>query len=472
MRGKVCAVRVAAAIAPLVLTLPVNAQTVPEGVTGTGVGMPAFSSLPPGRQFDFKYGIDAGIGETDNVTLVPTDRISQTIAVADVDFDLQQRSRRLDVDAKGDFSYLDYLQGAYANELIGRFDGIAAVSIFPGRLNWTFQDNFGQAQIDPFVAVTPDNRENVNFASTGPDLLLQFGPLWFLDASARYIRTDYQTSPFDSTRYEAGAGLGMQLSARSLVSLNGSFDRALFDTTVVNGVVINSNFDRSSVFGKYQAQGARTELIVNLGATKLDQAPESTTEPLARLQVSRNLSTASKMTFSAGRELTDASTGFSNLKSGAIGAIGTAPATGSMANYTATYASLGWDYTRNRTTMGLSGRWEKDDYVGQPQLDRQLADVEFRLDRKLSRAFTAQLIGSVYRTDYPHTNPTQSNSEYVETDGRIGGALIFRGGQWLEIRLRYDHTSRIVSGIVSGTGYQDNRIFLTVGYRPRTSEAI
>ena len=58
------------------------------------------------------------------VTLAPTDRVSQTIAIADVDFDLKERSRRLDADAKGDFSYLDYLQGAYSSELIGRFDAV------------------------------------------------------------------------------------------------------------------------------------------------------------------------------------------------------------------------------------------------------------------------------------------------------------------------------------------------------------
>src|ERR1700722_9454876 len=68
------------------------------------------------------YGVDAGVAESDNVTLVPTGKISQTMAVADVDFDLKQKSRLLDVDAKGDFTYLDYLQGAYNSQVIGRFD--------------------------------------------------------------------------------------------------------------------------------------------------------------------------------------------------------------------------------------------------------------------------------------------------------------------------------------------------------------
>jgi hypothetical protein len=465
MRGKVRAIRVVAAIAfLLVLTPRLNAQTVPGGVTGTGgVGTPALPALPPGRQFEFNYGVDAGIGESDNVTLVPTDRVSQTIAIADVDFDLKERSRRLDADAKGDFSYLDYLQGIYSSELIGRFDGVAAVALFPGRLNWTFQDSFGQAQIDPFAPVTPTNRENINYFSTGPDLALQFGPVWYFNAGARYIRTTYQTSPFDSTRYEASAALGTQLSAGSSVSLHGSFERALFDTTVVDGVVVNTNFNRSSVFGQYEAHGARTDLIVNLGVTKVDQGSESITGPLAKLKILRKLSAASTLTFSAGRDLTDASTGFSNLQSGAIGTVGTGPAAGSLTNYTVTYASLKWDYTRNRTTVALSGGWEKDTYDGQPQLDQQRADAEFRFERRLSRAFTAQLLGSLNRAEYPHAG---AGVGYGDTDGRVGGALVFSTGKGLEVRLRYDHTSRISSGIGSGTNYQENRAFLTVGYRP------
>ena len=69
---------------------------------------------------------------------------------------LKQQSRLFDVDAKGNFSYLDYLQNAYGAQLIGRFDGTGGVALIPERLTWVLQENFGQAQIDPFIAVTPD----------------------------------------------------------------------------------------------------------------------------------------------------------------------------------------------------------------------------------------------------------------------------------------------------------------------------
>ncbi len=104
----------------------------------------------------FLYGIDAGVGETDNVTLAPTDKISQTIATVDADFTVNQRSRLFDVNAVGNFSDLDYLQGAYGNEFLGRLDGVADAAIVPGRLVWVLRDDFGQSALDPYTPVTPE----------------------------------------------------------------------------------------------------------------------------------------------------------------------------------------------------------------------------------------------------------------------------------------------------------------------------
>lgn len=443
--------------------------TIAYGQVNRTVGVPAGDedSTTPAqgiRAESFTYGADVGIGESDNVTLVQTDRISQTIAIADLDFDLKDRSRRFDVDAKGNFSDLDYLQNAYSNQLIGRFDGRADVSLIPERVIWVLTESFGQAQIDPFVAVVPTNLQNINYVATGPEASFRLGPTVFLDLSARYAKASYQTDPFDSNAVIGSAALGRALSAQSSISINGSFERMSFDNTTVN-----TNFDRSSVYAHYEVQSARTDLTANLGVTTVSQGSESFTGPNAKLRLSRKLSSAATLTFTVGRDITDGSTAFANLQSGAIGGIVTAPAVVSQGNYTATYGSIAWQYARNRTTIGVSGNWEKDSYGGQPLLDLTRGSAEFRLERKLSRVLTAQLLGSLYRTEY-------SNTDYSETDGLVGAALMFHAGRGLEIKLRCDHASRAASGIgfvpgVGNGGYGENRAFLTIGYRPRTAQS-
>ena len=418
-------------------------------------------ALAPAAQAEtLSYGVDAGVAESDNVTLVAKDKISQTMAIADVDFDYKQQSRLLDVDAKGDFSYLDYLQHAYGSQLIGRFDGISQFAIIPERLTWALQDDFGQSSVDPFTPVTPANLENVNYVSTGPDLTLRLGSTSFVDLSARYARAQYATSPFNSNRWLGSAAWGLQLSARSTVSLNADTERVQFENTVVN-----TDFERTNAFLRYKIEGARTELSADLGATRITQGDSSNSGGLAKFELARKISAAAKLTVTAGHLLTDASTSFSSLQSGATGVVGTAPAALTSNNYTSNFATVGWQYQRNRTTLGISGRWEKDTYASQSALDSILSGVEFNLQRRLSRAFTAQFMGHYYKTDYVHAvvAPNAGSSKYG--DESIAAGLSWRHGRGLEVRFRYEHTSRTAPGTDQGFG--ENRAMLTVGYRPQ-----
>jgi hypothetical protein len=401
-----------------------------------------------------------GVAESDNVTLVSTDKVSQTMAVADADFDYKKISRRLDVNAKGNFSFLDYLQGAYGSQVIGRFDGIAHVAIIPERIVWVLQDDFGQAALDPFTPVTPTNLENVNYVSTGPDFALRFGANSYVNVTARYARAQYATSPFNSNRLVGTLAWGLQLSARSSVSLNGDTERVMFQNTV-----LNSDFDRSSGFGRYEVHGARTDLSADLGATSIRQNGTSTSGGLARVELARKLSAAAKLTVSVGRDLTDASTSFSNLQSGAIGVVGTAPAAQTSNNYTSNYASAGWGYQRYRTTISVSGRWEKDLYGGQPLLDYTRSGAEFRVERKLTRVLTAEVLGRYYKTDYVHGLAASQSGTPSFDDESVAAGLTWRHGRGLEVKLRCEHSSRMTTGIY---GYRENRAILTVGYRPST----
>ncbi len=443
------------------LTCAAHAQVSP--MTSTGPNDPA--AAPAARAPFLTYGVDGGIGESDNVTLAPTDKISQTIAITDVDFAAKEQSRLLDVNAAGKFSYLDYLQNAFGSQLIGRFDGTGKVAIVPGRLTWVLQDDYGQAAIDPYTAVTPSNMENINYLSTGPDLSLRLGGVSFVNLSARYASAQYQTSPFSSNRGSGSLAVGRDISAGALVSLNADFERVMFENTVVN-----TDFDRTSGFGRYELHGARTDFEGDLGASRISQQGQSTTGALAKVQLSRKLSPAAKLTLTAGRELTDGSSSFSTLQTGAIsagtgGTIGTAPAALTSANYTSNYASAGWEYLRNRTTIALAARWEKDIYPGQALLDVNRPSVDFNIKRQLTRAFSTELIGHFYKTDYPNAAIASSTASSNFNDWLLGGALTWRHGRGLEIRLRYNHDSHVVSA--GGSGYSENRVFVTVGYRPR-----
>ena len=429
------------------------------------------------------YGADAGFGQTDNVNLAATNKVAQTIATVDGDFDIKHRSSRLDVDAKGYLYDYEYLQGAYGNELLGRVDGVARVALIPQRITWVLQDDFGQATIDPFVPTTPGNYEHINYVSTGPDFALRLGGTGFLDAGVRIARAIYQTSPLNSSRALGNIAAGLQLSPRSTISLNGSAERVLFDNTLVNG-----NFTRTSAYLRYQIQGARTGISVDLGETRISQngsagtntialepngkavsipvtIPQSAytaTGPLARISLTRNLSSDAAITLSGGRDLIDGTSSFSSVQGGVLGVSGTAGAALTSSSYTHTYGTAGWQYVRNRTKIGLSANWERDIYVSQPQFDLKRVDAEVSVSRKLSRAFALQVVGRYDKNDYPNPGLLLLAGGSPKFDDTLAAAVLsWRHSRALELRLRAEHSSRTAVG-----GYGENRVFLTVGYRP------
>lgn len=443
--------------------LQAHAQILPSGNASSLSGASNWAAEPTERVPWLTYGVDAGVGESDNVTLSSTNKVSQTIATTDVDFVIKEQSRLLEASATGDFSYLDYLQNAFGGELLGRFDGVGKMAIVPGRLIWVVQDDFGEAAVDPYTPVTPANLENVNYFSTGPTLSLRLGGVNFIDLTARYARAQYETSPYDSNRGLGSLAVGRDISAGASVSLDAEFERVMFDNTAMN-----SDFDRTSGFGRYEVHGARTDFEADLGASHIDQPGSNTTGPLAKLQLSRKISAAAKLTLTAGRELTDASSSFSTLQYGAIGPsgiIGTAPAPLTSDNYTSDYASASWQYQRNRTTLSLTAHWEKDTYPGQAQLDVNRPGADFSIRRQLTRAFSADLLGRFYRTDFSNVAIVSNTSSSNYDDWLLGGALTWRYGRALEFRLRFDHNSHVVTE--GASGYAENRVFLTVGYRPR-----
>jgi hypothetical protein len=421
------------------------------------------------------YGVDAGVGESDNVTLAHDNKTSQTIAVTDFDLDYRQRSQRLDADAKGNFSFLDYLQHAYGSQLVGRFDGSADVALIPQRLTWGVQEHFGQAALDPFTPTTPNNRENINSLATGPDLYLRLGGASFIDMSARVADIHYQTSPFSNTRATGSLAWGLKLSPLSSVSLNADTQHVDFQNTQ-----LNTNFERTNVFARYALQGARTDLSVDLGATQINESGNTTTGGLGRFKASRRISASARLNLTFGHEITDGSSSFSGPQVGVAGAA--TPAVNSSGNYTSNYASLGWEYQRNRTTLTADGRWEKDRYLGLPQLDRTLTTGEIRLARLVTRDVTVQIAATLQKYDYDNVNVGSAsivpilapgaflgtainpNGSPNATTSTIIAGLTWRHGRALEVKFSAEHTTYTTSP--NNTGYGENRAFLTVGYRP------
>jgi hypothetical protein len=419
--------------------------------------------------------LTAGLGETDNVGLAASGAQSQTLAAVGVIVDVEREGPILQASLKGDIAYLDFLEHAYSGQVIGRFDGLGSYALVPDHLKWVVQEAYGTAQVDALTAADRTNVESVNVLSTGPDLLLRPSDNTFVRLGGRYDLVDYQTSPFNSHRVLGTASIGDDLSVASNISLNADVTQVRFQNKSVT-----PDYDRRKFYLRYETRGARTHILLDAGVAEVDDTGPWNSKLLAQLLLSRDLTPFQSVYISAGRQFTDASDSFQGLTSGAAGNTIVAPAAGTAGNYLDEYGAVGWSFKKDRTRIELSGRWSRDTYTVVPTplqlqqyvllnipvgLDATRSGLEAHVQRDVTPVLTADL-----RAGYAHED--FNTLGFVDHSWLVGVGLTFKPSSRLQYRVRLDHTQRtsdtvpaVVSGQGLGTGYTENRIFLTAVYR-------
>lgn len=434
-----------------------HAQSVVGGLTA-GSAIPedqtqSSSSVAPGGQRQtFNFGATVGLGETDNVTDASTDRRSQTLSLAGIDFGWLRTGSALNANVVGNFDYLDYLEHAYSSELLARFDGVTSWSLFSGRLKWNLQDDFGEGQLDPYAPATPTNLEKINVVATGPDVTLRPLEDTIVQLGARYARTTYETSPFDGFRLSENVLFEQLLSANSNAAIGADVEQLRFDNTVVN-----SDYDRSRFYFRYDITGARTHITATVGEAQSNDGGSWVSTPLALFELSHQLSQQTVLDITGGRELTDVSDTFGNLRSGAAGGIPVAGTALSSGDYLRNYITANLQLTGRRTTVGLSANWERDTYTVDSAFDETFGNIQLHLDRQLSSRLTAGVFGMLTQSRYFEQN--------AEVNGRIIGTNVaWQATRTLSVQGRYAHDFQSTSP--ADFGFSTNTIFVTMTYRP------
>jgi hypothetical protein len=423
------------------------------GLPGLGLPTPGLIHGPMPAEYT-NYGAAVGVGGTDNVNLSSTDPKAQGLAAANLFFDLMRTGTRLELSALGNFSDIDYLEHAYSNQVLGRFDGLADATLWPRHLKWLVRDDYGDTQVDVLQALTPRNLQRVNVFSTGPDLTLQPTLTSFVEMQGIYSRNNYQTSPFSGQTEVGSIEGGHQFSPSSSGSLVARVQQERFDNRNVN-----VDYQIREYYGHYKVKNARTALDVQGGVDQTNDTGSWKSSPMVRLSVSREISLFSRVSLAGGRTYTNATGTFANLAAAGGGGIPIGPGAQTTGSALRSYGNAGWDFSRLRTTIDVFGGWEHDAYDRGSHYDNTRTDLALRLGRKITPKLSANIMATVDRSRY-------GNQGFSNTYGTAGAGLVYHPGAWLVIYGRYDHQFRRFTGPTSGLGYDENRVFIMVGYYP------
>ncbi|MGE0030122.1 MAG: outer membrane beta-barrel protein [Steroidobacteraceae bacterium] len=400
---------------------------------------------------EFLYGVEVGVGTSDNIRRVPAAEESETILTTGVEMAVQREEGRLHANVDVDLSYNDYLDNAYDGEVTGMANADFRYLIVPGRFEWVLTDSFGQSEIDPFAASTPDNRENINYLTTGPDFTLRLGSVGSLTLFGRYSATQFEDSNFDDERLLGGLSLGRDLSARSNVSLNVTAERVEFDD-----VTAGSNYDRQSAFLAYEIEGARTTIGAEAGYSEIHDEGTTSSSPLFELNILRNLSQRSALTFRGGVRSSDAASALRAGNELGGGAPGGPDHTSSADPFETRNASLGWQFTTLRTQFNLSAGFEEDRYESDDQLDRQRQYFQASASRQITPRLTLRASGSIYSSDY-------DNSNQDDDETQLGLYLSWNASGRFFVELEIENFNRDSSNDLSE--YNETRAFLRLAWR-------
>jgi Putative beta-barrel porin 2 len=410
----------------------------------------ALAAAPAIRASNLGYEITVGAAESDNIYLTPSDHKSDTILNQGVDLTWHEQQSRLTADVDGDLSYLEYLNHTFSDELIGNFLGNARLTVVPDLLFWDFGDNFGQGRTNPIAQITPANRENINYATTGPEMVVPLGGENSLDVNAKYSKVTYQKSPLDSDRVSGGIGFLHRLSVASTLSLNVNDEH-----TVYSNDIVNQDYTRQDAFVRYDVKGLRTTLAIDLGYSRLrdNLSPESGV--LARLEATRKLSTSMSLSVILSHQFSDAADSFRLSQTLGGANLNTQTGIQSGAPFTSDMADVTWAFQKQRTGFGVEATYFKDTYQQPSTNDDKRTQLNAHVTRQITPRVSASLSEQYLREDF-----TSMIGSFTETSSEA--QLKWLPGRHLTVTLDYSHNIR--HSDLGGTDFTENRIWLTLGW--------
>jgi hypothetical protein len=396
------------------------------------------------------FAIDAGIGHTDNIGRTATDQRSAVISTAGAVFSFSDVTRRFEADISGNLEYQHYSADTYPGQIVGDATARGKLVVIPEHFEWKFAEYFGQTTLQQAEAITPSNRENINYFSTGPLLTVGLGSNNRLTMEGTYSKVDYQHADLNNQRYRGAFSVEHELSTVSKVSLNFESMRISYQDEL-----LNPPSDQREAFVRYQATGARTTLALDAGYARVQQDTTERSSPVFRLDASRVTSRNSTLDILLGREFSDAGSLYKTLQATLGSNDVTQVVQPTSEPFTSTYGGIFWKIKQDRASLEFSISRYKQAYEKLSQFDQTRTAIRGDFSRQFTPTVqfytSAVLWKSVYASEFGNT-----------TDRNFVVGLAKRIGKQLALDLQYDRFDR--TAVRATDASKANQVWLRIYY--------
>lgn len=394
----------------------------------------------------------AGVGVSDNIARTDTGELDETMMIVGFDFNVTERTRRLDLTIQSQADYIDYLDDTFDSEVTAGVNALATIVVIDERMRWVIQDTFGQQLADPLQPARPDNRDNVNFLTTGPTFSLLSGGRNTLDLDLRYSTVSFEGQLSDNDRTSATLALGRDLSRNTGVALVLSNEKIEFDASSTA-----ADFDQRQAFLRISRTGTNNTVSLDAGYNEVELTDGSADGPMMQLEWTWQVSPSGTFTAAAGSRYSDQGNIFRVNLLTAPDFRDTTDTVVTNSPFLSNSFTAGYALAQERYSVNLTTDWAQQDFKDGQDIDRDVYGVDLRFQRDLSRNLFVGGRVRLQRREFKYLDRNDDTNVY-------GFNVGYRISDGLTVSVDFLNTRR--SSNVAASDFDENRIFLQVAYMP------
>ncbi len=430
---------------PIIIVLTALLQRIPRFIL---IATIVIVSLGDAIALRFDYGTGANLSYSDNITQTSEKEQEEWVGRGIFGVSLEQDSGPFIIDASAFLRYEDFVNDTFSDRLLFSLNNQAEWRIAPERFSWILEDYYTQVSIDPIDPATPDNTQNTNAFSTGPNLVLRLGSLNRLEAGLRYDYIYYEESDADNLRYSAFIRWLLTPASAREYSFNLSGEKVDFMDDD-----LNENFTREDYSFAFTTRYPRYSFGAELGGTSIQSDRGDDFGYLTRGTLTRNLTNLSTIAISAASQLTD--TGRNLLQ-----------ASNSLDQANLQTEEVSADIFRQKeisvvfNTAGdplhgeLSANWIDRDYKN-ASLDRVIKGVTGNIGYNITSTLVGTIFGKYART-------REFATKRVDKDSSVGIGLIYLIRRDLSLEMTTQYHNR--NSNLPGGSYREISGLLGIAY--------